>query len=190
MRKKENSERKWCRGTTGFKFLFSSSRRHRCSRMIDRYHSFTGVTCSLQLSVNHDHELVLIQRKRESVVPCMWTEKIITLMIRKRVISYEGERERGRKREPFFGSLRVLSFRECEFSPSLCPRKIVSLSYYSREMFQATGIISIYTELSYIALISHIIILGRRIWKWAKISFKIPERNPFFPINTRLKRVF
>lgn len=131
--------------------------------MIDRYHSFTGVTCSLQLSVNHGHELVLIQRKRESVVRRMWTEKIITLMIRKRVISYEGERERGRKREPFFGSLRVLSFRECEFSPSLCPRKIVSLSYYSREMFQATGIISIYTELSYIALISHIIILGRRI---------------------------
>lgn len=130
------------------------------------------------------------ERERERVIPCMWTEKIITLMIRKRVISYEGERERGRKREPFFGSLRVLSFRECEFSPSLCPRKIVSLSYYSREMFQATGIISIYTELSYIALISHIIILGRRIWKWAKISFKIPERDPFFPINTRLKRVF
>lgn len=69
--------------------------------MIDRYHSFTGVTCSLQLSVNHDHELVLIQRKREReyVVPCMWTEKIITLMIRKRVISYEGEREREREEE-------------------------------------------------------------------------------------------
>lgn len=92
--------------------------------------------------------------------------------------------------EPFFGSLRVLSFRECEFSPSLClSRKIVSL-FLHREMFQATGIISIYTELSYIALISHIIILGRRIWKWAKISFKIPERNLFPPINTRFKPVF